>query len=196
MPRSRIQYQEHPHRAIFTFRLPGGWFAPQAWLWSAVGGVALGILAALALTVLDVVDPDGASRLSFRAALIGGTIAGTLVLYLGVYIGAARARLLRVTFDYRRKAVMVRLPDTGRRPTRFALTDVIAFRLVEEAGCKLIMETTGRGPVALVTTRHACHDPRCELPRLAGYLAAHLDPARDTSDDIPPLPARDVYEPD
>lgn len=153
-------------RFTFEYRVPPNLLALEAWFWSGVGGLAIGITAAVVLTVLGSVD-------AFTLVLIAASLVGAFLIYLVFYLWPALRRKLVITLDYEWGAVIVHLPDGGSRPARFAFTDVLLFRLVELArGCEMIMETNSSGPLTLVITRRDC---AVGLDQLAAHLNGHLE---------------------
>ncbi|MBN1678881.1 MAG: hypothetical protein JW966_01230 [Anaerolineae bacterium] len=202
---SRIDYQMSAERTFITYRLPFRIITPVVWLWAALGGVSLGVGAAMALLVagLTTVTDDG--RIDLRLALVVVSVVSTLLLYWLVYVRVARTRVLRVTFHYEWSELSVRLPDADHHPIRLAFDNVIEFRLAEQAvgrrtGCVLLLETDHDEPLTLVALPVPCHDNRHELPQLAGRLNARLQRVHgDTSPGIPPMeiggPLPPTYQP-
>lgn len=185
MPRAHIDYRDDAYRRTFTYRLVDRRAVLAAWLWCAIGGLAVGVGTAVALAVAGRLDTGGQS---FRAVLVLAALAAALALYLLVYRRAARHAVLRVSFDLNRLAVGVCQPGAGGRWRWHALDDVTEFRLSEneQAGCALMMDTV-RGPVRLVTVHSAC-DEQSGLPHLAGRLTAHLHTLYAPPDDLPDVP--------
>jgi hypothetical protein len=181
MPRARIWVRQTSDRLTVTYRLPGRLLSPAAWFWSLVGGLAIGIAAALALVVAGAVDVDEDWR-AFRIALAAGTASGAALLYLG-YAWTVLRRRLRVVFDAAHRRVTLQLVAGERRAGRYPLGDIVLFRLAEHAagprgGCILVMETAAEGPVALLTLPEGCHTPATQLSTLAGQLNAYLGALR------------------
>jgi energy-converting hydrogenase Eha subunit A len=164
------------NRFTFEYQIPPNLFVPEAWFWAGVGGLAVGIAAAVTLTLLG-----ATGGLLFSTVLIVvGLISGFLI-YLVFYLGPALRRKLKVTLDYDWGTVSVRRPGTGSRPARFAFSDVLLFRTVELArGCAVIMETNSGGPLTLVTTRRDC---AAGLDQLTAHLNAHLEAIHAAAED-------------
>jgi hypothetical protein len=174
---------QESNRFTFEYRVPPNLLVPEAWLWSGVGGLAVGIAAAVALTIIG-----GPGDLLFSTVLIAGALVSGFLIFVVFYLGPALRRKLMITLDYDWGAVSVRRPDGGSRPARFAFGDVLLFRLVElPRGCTVIMETNSAGPFTLVTTRREC---AAGLAQLAAHLNAHLEAihAAADADTIPLMP--------
>ncbi len=191
MARSRIESRRTTEGVIFTYRLPAQLLAVRAWWWSALGGLAIGVGAAVTLLIAGAVTGPGRGWLTFRAALLLGAVIGTLLVYGAAYWPAARRRMLSLTFDRRREEVLIRRTDLLQSPARFAFEDVIAFRLVDQPGgrqgCVLVMETASAGDFVLLLGRHACYEDAV-LSQFAATLHGYLDTlfSEHNPDPVPP----------
>jgi hypothetical protein len=160
----RINVQRKLDRVTYSYRLPDRRAMLVAWGWCVGGGAAIGVALAVGLAVAGLTVAPDESGLTFRAALLIGTVAGTLLMLALLYVPGAR-RVLRVTFNYVGDIVEVRFPYA--RIQRFNRRDVIAFRLAhDEHGARLlVMETGSTGPVILAQARR-----EGALPQLVGQL--------------------------
>ncbi len=169
MPHIYIADHEEAGRTVFAYtpRLP--WLTPRVWLWCAFGGLAWGIGVGVILAGSNV-WPFG------RAALLGALL-GALALYGVVRLSARPVPTLFVTFDLLERTVEVR----SRRvptPTRYALDEVVGFRVEQRAAgwrsrCMLVMETVARGPLDLLPAGLECYR-RAALPALVLRLNEQL----------------------
>lgn len=190
MTRAHINYVEGTERTTFIYRRPGTHFVPRIWAWSLVGGLAVGVGVAVALTAAGV---TGVGGLGFDVALIAGTLLGGLALYSGIYRAALGDIGLRISFDYVEDAVGVRLVDAPDWRW-FPANDVLEFRLARQsegwrAGCTLIMETDSAGSVLLVLAGRDCYE-ESGLPHLVSRLNARLKTVAGTaSSELPPPPS-------
>ncbi len=191
MARSPIHVQEYPEGITFSYRLSTP-FATTLLiaLWCVVGGLAVGVGAAVAWGVLDLAALRGAS---FGAVLLAGWGVGVLVLYVFVVLLPGSGHALHVAFNPQVHALAVRLPTTSEW-TRYRWDDVLVFRLVRHDGrltsrCGLVMDTSD-GPVTLLGTRINCYE-RGGLSTLAGYLNVQLNAVLAPDDESQrPVPAR------
>jgi hypothetical protein len=188
MSRARIQYAERSNRVILTYHLPGGWFAPLVGFWCMVGGLAVGIGVAVALTVAGLIEPA-----TFRQVLIVVTAGMAVFLYAAGYLWALRTRFLQITFDYARDRIEIYPAYANRRPVWYAFEDVFAFRLFDRstawrAGCALMMERYGDEPETLLALNRHCDDERTALPHFVARLEAQLEVNPDAETDPRPSP--------
>lgn len=184
MPDARIDYLEAADRVTFVYRPAFSPVTPPALLWSLIGGLAVGVglsVGLVAAGLLSIQDgPQG-----FRAALIAGTVLGSLLLLALGWVYGLRSQPLRITFDYARQRLLIRQPDR-RRLLRVRFHQAGAFRLVENGsdGCTLLLESEDAPLLSLITVRGSCHDERASLPQLSGRLNAHLDALRAVPDEV------------
>jgi len=185
MARAQVQVVQSAQRTTFIYRLPAGWFTPVVWLWCVVGGLPIGIAAALiARAALD-------NALLFRAALVGLTVLGAAALY-ALYVGAVWRMALRVAFDRARDRVGYR-PIRARGWTWLPRSSVEGFRLAsgsgEKSGCTLLLDTRTDS----LTLAHVDQDCYAQsgLPHLVARLNLQLEPAEEDTDGISvPAPLR------
>ncbi len=190
MSRARIKVADEAHRTTLTYTLPDSrWMLPVL-LWCAAGGLAVGIGAAVVLTLAGLIGPG---TLDFGLALVIIAAAVAALLYTAGYLWGLRARFLRITFDYARCAIEIDPSYSGQRRTRCTFDDVAEFRVVDcstrhHARCALVMDRR-RGPQTLLVLNFRHDDEGSGLPQLAARLDAQLslDPAH-LDDDLPHLP--------
>ena len=169
MPHTYIAYSEEAGRTTFAYtpRLP--WLTPRVWLWCALGGLALGVGVGVALS--------GAGVWPFGRAALLGTLVGALGLYALVRLTARPTPALFVTFDLLERTVQVRSRHL-RAPVRYALDEVVGFRVEQRAtgwrgGCVLVIETVARGTLDLLPAGRECY-LRPALPALVLRLNEQL----------------------
>ncbi len=194
MSKAQITYQAEAGRTTYTYRQRVALIAPRVWLWCAFGGVALGIAGATANAVFDL-----ATDVSFRAALVGLSLAGTLVLYVLARLSTRTGVALRVAFD-----VLAGTLDVYRRqphPTteRYTLTEIAEFRATDQQTpwqhtCVLTMHTTTQRQIPLVAVDRSCI-PQTGLGELAARLNMALDAALNDMRAVPPRPEQPPYVP-
>jgi hypothetical protein len=190
MSRARIKVADEAHRTILTYTLPDDrWMLPVL-LWCAAGGLAVGIGAAVVLTLAGLIG-GGTHNFTLVMGII--TLVAATLLYTVGYLAGLRKRFLRITFDYARCLIELDPSYIGQRRTRYALEDVEEFRVVDcstvqHARCALVMVRRS-GPQTLLVLNRPHDDERSGLPQLAARLDAQLslDPARP-DDDLPHLP--------
>ncbi len=185
MARAQVQFVEGAQRTTFIYRLPTGWFTPIVWLWCLIGGLPLGIAAALiARAALD-------NALLVGASLAGLTVVGAVGLY-ALYLLAVWRMALRITFDRARHQVGY-CTVRARRWTWLPRSSVEGFRLAsgsdEKPGCTLIMDTR-TDSVTLVHVEEDCY-AQSGLPHLVARLNLQLEPTDEDTDGISiPVPLR------
>lgn len=194
MSKAKITFQAEAGRTTYTYRQRLPLLAPRAWLWCAFGGVALGTVGATANAAGDIVD-----GVSFRAALIGLALAGTLALFVLARLTTRPGVALRVSFD-----VLAGTLDVYRRhprPTteRYTLTEIAEFRASDEDTpwqhvCVLVMHTTTQRQIPLLAVDRACM-PQTGLGELAARLNMALDVALNDMRAVPPRPNQPPYVP-
>ena len=197
MARARVQLVEGAERTTFTYHLPVGWFTPAVWLWCLLGGLPVGIGAALATRAAN-----DYPRL-VRTVLVGVTIVVAGALY-ALYVLSVQRLALHITFDRARSRVGFR-QVSARRWTWYPRSSVEGFRLVREPsgarlGCALVMDTRDSA-LTLVQVSQDCY-AQSGLPHLVTRLNTQLQlPPRDVLADIPhpervvPPPARSDRDP-
>lgn len=185
MARAQVQFVEGAQRTTFIYRLPARWFTPLVWLWCLIGGLPLGIAAALiARAAMD-------NALLVRASLVGLTLIGAVGLY-ALYVLAVWRMALHITFDRARSQVGYR-PAHARRSTWLPRSSVEGFRLAsgtdDQPGCTLIMDTR-IDSLTLVHVEEDCY-AQSGLPHLVARLNLQLEPASEDTDGVGvPAPLR------